>query len=179
MTKSPFDADPVIASAVETSGQQKELADRAIAQLTDEQLHEALDSETNSVAVIMQHLAGNIRSRWTDFLTSDGEKPWRDRDGEFVDGNASREELQRLWEQGWECLLGALTQLSDGDLGKEVLIRGKPHTVIGAIDRQIAHYGYHIGQIVLIARILAKDKWTTLSIPRGESEAYNRRAWQK
>ena len=131
------------------------------------------------MAVIMQHLAGNMRSRWTDFLTSDGEKSWRDRDGEFVDDNASREDLQRLWEQGWRSLFDALAGLSDSDLGKEVLIRGKPHTVIGAINRQIAHYGYHIGQIVLIARILAQDNWQTLSIPRGESEAYNRRTWQK
>jgi len=177
MTESA-DSSFVIASAVETLGGWKRLADRAIEQLTDDQLHKALDPETNSVAVIMKHIAGNMRSRWTEFLTSDGEKPWRQRDNEFVDDIASGEELQQIWEQGWKCLFDALSELNDSDLDKEVCIRGKPYTVIGAIDRQIVHCGYHIGQIVLVARILARDNWRTLSIPRGESEEYNRRTWQ-
>lgn len=178
MTESSSDSNLVITGAVETFAGQKELADRAIAQLADDQLHRSLDPETNCVAVIMQHIAGNMRSRWTEFLASDGEKPWRNRDSEFVDEKLSREELQRIWERGWKCLFDALAQLSDDDLGKEVRSRGKPHTVVRAIDRQIDHYGYHIGQIVLVARILAQDNWTPLSIPRGESEAYNRRTWQ-
>ncbi len=178
MTDLPADSSPVIASAVETFRGQKELADRAIAQLTDSQLHKALDPATNSVAVIMKHMAGNMRSRWTDFLTSDGEKEWRHRDSEFVDEIASRDKLQQMWGSGWKCLFDTLSPLSDDDLGKEVLIRGKPHTVIRAIDRQIDHYGHHVGQIVIVARILAQDNWTTLSIPRGESEAYNTRTWE-
>ena len=111
-------------------------------------------------------------------LTSDGEKPWRDRDSEFVDDDSSREELMEMWEAGWECLFAAMSRLSDDDLGKVVKIRGEPHTVIRAIDRQIDHNAYHTGQIVLIARILVGDDWTNLSIPRGESEEYNRRVWR-
>ena len=178
MTDSPAASNLVIAGAAETFAGQKQLAERAIAQLADDQLHKSLDPETNSVAVIMKHIAGNLRSRWTEFLASDGEKPWRNRDSEFVDDISSREELMHIWERGWKCLFDALARLSDDDLGKEVPIRGKPHTVIRAIDRQIDHNAYHVGQIVLVARILAQDNWTTLSVPRGESEAHNRRIWQ-
>ena len=179
MTKSPFDADPVIASAVETSGQQKELADRAIAQLTDEQLHEALDPETNSVAVIMQHLAGNIRSRWTDFLTSDGEKPWRDRDDEFVDTFASRDDMIAAWESGWQRLFETLAALTPTDLARAITIRGETHTASQAILREMSHYAYHVGQIALVARVLAKDQWHELSIARGQSRQYNQRVWKR
>ena len=178
MTKPAYGPNPVIASALKRFGAQKQLADRAVTQLTDDQLHNPLDAETNSVAVIMKHIAGNMRSRWTDFLTQDGEKPWRDRDSEFIDDMAPREELQRMWEDGWSCLLDALSGLNDDDLGRQVVIRGTPHTVIEAIDRQIGHCGYHIGQIVLVARILAQDNWTTLSIPRGGSDAYDQRVWK-
>jgi hypothetical protein len=178
MSKSTSDDNVVIASAIETFRWQKDLAERAIVQLDDEQLHKPLDPETNSIAVIMKHMAGNMCSRWTDFLTSDGEKPCRHRDDEFVDDIGSREELQGLWEEGWTCVFDAVSQLSDQDLEKIVQIRGKPHSVIRAIDRAIDHYGYHVGQIVQIARIRAQHDWTTLSIPRGESEAYNQRLWQ-
>jgi len=178
MSKSKSGTNVVIASAAETFRRQKHLAERAIVQVDDERLHKPLDPVTNSIAVIMKHMAGNMCSRWTDFLTSDGEKPWRHRDGEFVDDITSRQELHDLWEKGWACVFDAISQLSDQDLHRIIQIRGKPHTVIRAIDRQIDHYGYHVGQIVQIARILAQDDWTTLSIPRGESEAYNQRTWQ-
>ena len=157
---------------------QKDLAERAIVQLDDDQLHQPLDENTNSVAVIMKHLAGNMRSRWTDFLTTDGEKEWRNRDREFVDDLPSRDDLMTHWERGWEGLFSTLNVLTEDDLTKTVRIRGKPHTVIEAIHRELDHYGYHVGQIVLVARVLAKDNWTTLTVPRGGSEEYNRRVWQ-
>ena len=125
----------------------------------------------------MKHVAGNLKSRWTEFLTTDGEKPWRNRDDEFVDTFSSRQELLDFWEQGWGCLFQSLESLRPEDLAKVVTIRGEPHTVPLAIHRSLAHCGYHIGQIVLIARILAEDKWETLTIPRGESASFNQRVW--
>jgi hypothetical protein len=166
-------------SAIDTFRKQKDLAERAMVQLTDEQLHQALDANTNSIAVIAKHMAGNMRSRWTDFLTSDGEKPWRNRDDEFVDTFRSRQELMEAWEHGWSVLLNSLASLAPGDLEQQICIRGEPHSVPLAILRQLDHYGYHVGQIVLIARILAKDRWRVLTIPRGESQQYNERVWQK
>ncbi len=155
----------------------KSLADKAIAQVHDERLHMALDANTNSLAVIMRHVAGNLRSRWTDFLTTDGEKPWRNRDEEFNDRFEHREQLLADWESGWTCLFKTLQSLTDTDLLKTILIRGEPHSVSLAIQRSVAHVCYHIGQIVLIARILAGDHWETITIPRGESSAHNQRVW--
>jgi uncharacterized damage-inducible protein DinB len=157
---------------------QKDFAERAIAQLGDEKLHQPLDENSNSVAVIMKHMAGNMLSRWTDFLNTDGEKPWRNRDSEFVDDLQSRDELMAFWQRGWDRLFSTLNALTVSDLTKTVRIRGEPHSVIQAIHRALDHYGYHVGQIVLVARVLARDGWTTLTIPRGESEEYNRRVWQ-
>ena len=159
--------DDVLEGAIATFRSQKRLAERAIAQLSDEKLREPLDGNTNSVAVIMKHVAGNLLSRWTDLLTSDGEKPWRDRDGEFVDAFTSREEVQEIWERGWKCLFGTLSTLGGEDLNRIVRVRGREYTVIRAIDRQMSHYGYHVGQIVLTARLLAKENWQTLTVPRG------------
>lgn len=152
-------------------------ADKAVAQLPDDKLHVALDPETNCISVIMKHLAGNLLSRWTDFLTTDGEKPWRDRDDEFVDTFADRDELLAYWESGWGRLFEALEGLTPADVGRAVAIRGEPHSVPLAIQRSLAHCGYHVGQIVLIARILAGDNWTTITIPRGGSAGFNRRVW--
>ena len=165
-------------SAIAKYQAQKDLAQRAIAQLGDEQLHQPLDENTNSVAIILKHLAGNMLSRWTDFLTTDGEKEWRNRDSEFVDDFPSRDDLMAFWQRGWDCLFATLSTLTVGDLTRSVPIRGKPHNVIEAIHRELDHYGYHVGQIVLTARVLAKDNWTTLTIPRGKSQEYNRRVWQ-
>jgi hypothetical protein len=170
-------ASPVINAALETFRGQKRLAERAIEQVTDAQLHESLGKDTNPIAVIVKHMAGNMRSRWTDFLTSDGEKSWRDRDGEFVDTLATRKEVLAAWEEGWRCVFQALEPLSDADLERQILIRGDAQTVVRAILRQIDHYGYHVGQIVLVARLLAGERWQTLSIPRGGSAAYNEREW--
>jgi uncharacterized damage-inducible protein DinB len=165
-------------SAAQNSFQaNKRLADRAVEQVTDDKLHVALDDNTNSVAIIMKHVAGNLTSRWTDFLTSDGEKPWRHRDREFVDSFHSRAEILDYWEQGWRCLLGTLAGLTPDDLGKTVTIRGEPHSVPLALQRSLGHTCYHVGQIILVARIHAGDQWQTLTIPKGESEQFNARHW--
>lgn len=155
----------------------KRLADRAVEQVPDDKLHAALDANTNSIAVIIKHVAGNLLSRWTDFLTTDGEKPWRNRDGEFVDSFRNRAELLEFWERGWTCLLTALKSLKPEDLDKTVLIRGEPHSVPLALERSLGHACYHIGQIVQVARIHAGEKWNTLTIPRGGSEQFNKASW--
>ena len=155
----------------ETFRSQKHLAERAISQVKDEHLHVPLDENTNAIAVIMKHIAGNLLSRWTEFLTTDGEKPWRERDGEFVDDFTSREETVDFWEQGWTRLFETLSELTETDLATTITIRGEPHTVLRATQRAIGHIGFHVGQIVLLARHLAKDDWTTLSIPRGSGES--------
>lgn len=155
--------------------QYKALADRAMAQVTDAQLFLALDDEANSIAILAKHMAGNMLSRWTDFLASDGEKPSRNRDGEFVDPPDTRAELLALWESGWACLFGALEPLTDADLGRTVLIRGEAHSVMQAVNRQIAHYAQHVGQIVLLAKHYAGNQWQSLSVPKNKSAEFNRR----
>ena len=146
-----------------------------MAQLSDEQLFVTLDPESNSIAIIVKHMAGNMRSRWTDFLTTDGEKPDRNRDSEFVDAPANREALLSLWEQGWQYLFGALEPLSEEDLQRTVRIRGEAHSVMQAINRQVAHYSYHCGQIVFLAKHFQASDWQSLSVPRGRSADFNRR----
>lgn len=146
--------------------QYKALAEKAIAQVTDEQLTAVLDPEMNSIAIIMKHLAGNMRSRWTNFLTSDGEKPDRHRDSEFVDPPETREALIQAWNEGWDRLFSALEPLSDADLTRTVTIRGEPHSVMQAIARQMAHYASHCGQIIFLAKHFQYKDWKSLSIPR-------------
>ena len=163
-----------IANAFEAN---KRLADRAVEQVPDDKLHVALDANTNSIAVIMKHVAGNLISRWTDFLTSDGEKPWRNRDEEFVDRFGSRAEVLEYWERGWACLLTALAKLKTEELGRTVTIRGEPHSVPLALARSLGHTCYHAGQIVQVARIHAGETWNTLTIPRGGSEEFNKSNW--
>jgi hypothetical protein len=153
----------------------KKQAEGAMAQVTNEQLFTAIDPEANSIAVIVKHMSGNMRSRWTDFLTSDGEKPDRHRDTEFEDPPATREALMALWEAGWDCLFGALEPLSDADLGRRVMIRDEAHSVMQAVNRQMAHYANHIGQIVLLAKHFQQAQWRSLSVPRGKSGEFNRR----
>ncbi len=172
-------ADLALREVITTFRTQKKLAERAIAQLDDAALHRSLHAETNSIAIIMKHMAGNMISRWTDFLTSDGEKPGRQRDSEFIDDFTTRQSVIDHWERGWKTLFDTLESLTPNDLTKTVTIRGEPHSVIRALLRQIDHYGYHVGQIVLVARILAGPDWTTLSIPRGGSDEYNQRTWKR
>lgn len=153
----------------------KSLADKAMAQVSDDQLIAVLDEESNSIAIIVKHMAGNMKSRWTDFLTSDGEKPNRHRDFEFVDPPVGRVALLALWEEAWGCLFNALEPLSETDLQRSITIRGEDHSVMQAINRQIAHLSYHCGQIVLLAKHLNHSGWKSLSIPRGKSEEFNQR----
>ena len=154
----------------------KKLGERAIAQLSDEELARAPDEESNSVAVIVKHLAGNMRSRWTDFLTSDGEKPDRHRDTEFEpDGGLTRAQLLERWERGWGQLFAALEPLQGDDLLRTVMIRGEPHSVLQAINRQLTHYASHVGQIVYLAKHWKSKDWKSLSVPRGQSEQFNQK----
>ncbi len=156
--------------------QYKKMAEKAIAQVTDEELHVALDPESNSIAVLMKHITGNMRSRWRDFLTSDGEKPDRHRDTEFeMPERISRAQLMEMWERGWKYVFDALEPLSDADLTRTVFIRSEPHSVMQAINRQIAHYAGHIGQIIFLAKHFRSAEWKTLSVPRGKSEEFLRR----
>ena len=155
--------------------QYKQLGERAMAQVTDEQLFATLDEEANSIATIIKHITGNMRSRWTDFLTSDGEKPTRNRDHEFVDPPATREALLQEWEQGWACVFAAIEPLTDADLSRTVTIRGEAHSVMQAINRQLAHYPMHLGQIILLAKHYAGARWQTLSVARNRSAEFNRK----
>ena len=155
----------------------KRLAEGAMAQLSDNDFFNALDPESNSVAVIVKHIAGNMRSRFTDFLTTDGEKPDRHRDQEFeMTLGTTHADVMQWWEDGWQCVLGAIESLKPEDVERTVLIRGEPHTALQAINRQIAHYAYHIGQIVFVAKHLRSAEWNSLSIPRGKSEEFNKKA---
>jgi hypothetical protein len=160
--------------ALRTFREYKSLAEGAIAQIDEEAFFHLLDSESNSVAILVKHLSGNLRSRWTDFLTSDGEKPGRHRDEEFIQEGDDRRRLMAEWEAGWAILFGALEPLTAEDMDRTVVIRGVPHTIPRAIQRQIAHYAYHTGQIVLLCKHLRRSEWLSLGIPRGQSEAFNR-----
>jgi uncharacterized damage-inducible protein DinB len=155
----------------------KKLAERAMEQCPDEGLCATLDGESNSIAVIVKHMVGNMRSRWSDFLTTDGEKPDRHRDTEFEEPAKSRKELLAAWERGWKYVFDALAGLSDADLTLTVLIRTEPHSVMQAINRQVAHYSYHVGQITFLAKHFAvqSGKWTALTVPRKQSAAFNAR----
>jgi len=154
----------------------KRLTEGAMAQITDEELFVALDAEANSIAVIIKHLAGNMRSRFTDFLTTDGEKPDRHRDQEFeVSAETSRAEVMKWWEEGWARVFAAVDGLTPEDVTRTVTIRGEPHTVLEAINRQIAHYACHCGQILFLAKHFRAGEWKSLSIPRGKSEEVNRK----
>jgi len=164
-----------VEDSIEIFRQYKRLGERAIAQVADEQLSASLDEESNSIAIIVKHLTGNMRSRWTDFLTTDGEKPTRNRDGEFVEPPGTREALMREWEAGWACVFAAMEPLNDADLGRTVMIRGEAHSVMQAINRQVAHYSMHLGQIILLAKHYSGAQWQTLSVPRNKSAEFNRK----
>jgi len=153
----------------------KALAEKTFAQLTDEQIHWQPAGAPNNIYIIVQHMSGNMLSRFTDFLTSDGEKPWRQRDAEFEDGTpgGTKAEMLSIWEKGWDCTMQAINSLTAEDLAKTIYIRTEPHTVIDAINRQLAHYPYHVGQIVYIGKVLKGEDWQSLSIPKGQSQQFN------
>lgn len=151
----------------------KLLGEKTFDQLTDEALFWQYNEESNSIATIVHHLNGNMLSRWTDFLESDGEKTWRNRDEEFENNIHTRQEMLDLWNKGWSCLFNALNSLTEADLNRIIYIRNQGHTVLEAINRQLAHYPYHIGQIIYIGKMAANEHWNSLSIPRSQSKSYN------
>ncbi len=154
----------------------KTLAEAALAQVSDEDLFLTLDRETNSLAVLVQHMGGNLRSRFTDFLTTDGEKPDRHRDAEFeVAPDTTRAQLMARWEEGWGCLLSTLASLTPDDLLKTITIRHEPHSVVEALQRSLCHQAYHVGQIVMLAKHYVSETWRPLTVPRGKTEEFNRR----
>jgi hypothetical protein len=164
-----------IENALEEFRGMKALADKAVAQVSDEEFFRAIDPESNSIAVIMKHMAGNMRSRWTDFLNSDGEKPDRHRDTEFELEAEDRAAIQGRWEEGWRLVFSAVEPLAGEDLLRTVTIRREPHTIVEAVNRQLTHYGEHIGQIIFLAKHLKSSAWRTLSVPRGGSAAFNKK----
>lgn len=157
----------------------KSLGEKTFSQLPDEKLFWKYNDESNSIASIVKHLWGNMLSRWTDFLTTDGEKEWRDRDAEFDNDITTREELLNKWNEGWQCLFSALASLRSEDLEKEIFIRNQGHTVMEAINRQLAHYPYHIGQIVFLGKMVCGNRWTSLSIPKNASKKFNANKFAK
>jgi Protein of unknown function (DUF1572) len=163
----------LLSSSLRIFKQYKTLADKAIEQIDEGGLYWKPEPESNSIANIMKHMSGNMLSRWSDFLTSDGEKEWRNRDSEFEDNKGPVTDVFDDWEKGWNCLFEALEPLTNNDLGKIVYIRNEPHSVMEAINRQIAHYAYHVGQIVYLAKAIKSTQWQTLSIAKGQSQAFN------
>ena len=157
----------------------KMLGDKTFSQLEDEKLFWQYHNDSNSIATIVKHLWGNMLSRWTDLLTTDGEKEWRNRDSEFENDILTRQELIDKWEEGWKCLFHTINTLASDDLEKEIYIRNQGHSVTEAINRQLAHYPYHIGQIVFIGKMICENNWTSLSIPKGNSNAYNAEKFSK
>jgi hypothetical protein len=174
-----MNSSPILEVVIDELEKIKKLADKAIAQVDDAQLWAKLDQDENSIGVLMRHMAGNMRSRWTDFRTTDGEKPDRNRDQEFEEPLLPREELVAEWEDGWRRVFEALASISDADLGSIVYIRSEPHSIYKAISRQVAHYAGHTYQILLLAKHFKGHDWKTLSIPRGQSEEFNRRMLAK
>jgi len=157
----------------------KLLGDKTFEQLAEEKLFFKYNEDSNSIAVIVKHLHGNMMSRWTDFLTTDGEKEWRKRDGEFEDTVFTKQDLLALWEEGWNCLFNALDSLTESDFSTTIYIRNQGHSVMEAINRQLAHYPYHVGQIVFIGKMLANHPWKSLSIPKNASRTYNAEKFSK
>ena len=151
----------------------KLLGDKTLDQLSEEQLFWHYNEESNSIATLVKHLSGNMLSRWTNFLTTDGEKEWRNRDHEFEHEVGTKEEVLEQWNRGWNCFLNALKELTEEDLGKEIFIRNQGHTVLEAINRQLSHYPYHVGQMVYSAKLLINTNWKSLSIPKGQSQVFN------
>ena len=164
---------PYLKSAVRQFEMYKKLGEGAMQQIPDDKLNWQANEDSNSAAVIVKHLWGNMLSRWTDFLTTDGEKPWRERDAEFENNLPNREAIMQKWNEGWQCLFNALNSITDNDLEKIIYIRNEGHSILEAINRQIAHYSYHVGQIVYIAKLVKSADWQTLSIARSQSKQYN------
>ncbi len=166
-------ASHFLESAIKRLSYYKQLGDKAFEQLSEQDFHYQPNNESNSIATIIQHVAGNMFSRWTDFLTTDGEKPWRNRDLEFDKKPLNYQQLLDIWQKAWDCCIGTLETLSEEDLLKTIYIRGEGLLVVDAVNRQLAHYPYHVGQIIYLAKILKNESWQNLSIPKGKSNNYN------
>lgn len=163
-----------LSSSIKQFEYYKQLGDKTFSQLTDKDIHFQYNSESNSIAIITKHMVGNMLSRWTNFLTEDGEKEWRERDREFEDTYDNKEEMINAWEKGWNCVFDALKPISEAQLEQIVYIRHQGHTVTEAINRQLAHYAYHVGQLVFLGKMITAENWKSLSIPKGESTSYNK-----
>jgi hypothetical protein len=169
-----MDSKHYLEDALDNLRKLKNLADKALTQVDKDDFFTVIDAESNSIAIILKHMAGNMRSRWTDFLSSDGEKPDRNRDSEFIiERSESKTEILLKWENGWDCVFDAIESLGPDDLNKTVYIRNEPHSVIQAINRQLSHYAYHVGQIVFLAKHFKTINWRSLSIPKGKSDQFN------
>jgi len=166
-------------SAIKRLSYYKELGDKTFEQLDEKDLHFIPNAESNSIALIIQHVAGNMLSRWTDFLTTDGEKDWRNRDTEFEEQDLTKQQLLDLWQKGWDCFLNTLRSLTPGDLLKTIYIRSEGLLVIDAINRQLAHYPYHVGQIIYLAKVIKNEEWQNLSIAKGHSNQFNQQMHAK
>lgn len=166
-------AKTYLESAIKRLATYKMLGEKTFEQLEEKDFHYQPNNTSNSIALIIQHMSGNMLSRWTNFLTEDGEKPWRNRDTEFEPGQYTAAQLKELWQKGWNCLLGTLQSLTEEDLLKTIYIRSEPLSAIDAINRQLAHYPYHVGQIIYIGKILKDEKWQNLSIEKGKSDQFN------
>lgn len=166
-------ANEFLQSAIKRLAYYKDLGDKTFEQLNDADLHYKTDEDNNSIAIIIQHMAGNMLSRWTDFLTSDGEKQWRNRDDEFEVQQQSKEQLMAYWEKGWDRCLSSIRSLKEDDLLRTIYIRGEAMPAVDAINRQLAHYPYHVGQIIYIGKIIKRSGWKNLSIPKGNSRQFN------
>ena len=168
-----------LSSAIKQFEYYKSLGDKTLAQLTFEELKKEFAEDSNSISIIVKHIVGNMLSRWTNFLSEDGEKEWRKRDEEFDDTFTSKEDLINAWNNGWKCLFNALKPLAPNDLSKIIYIRNQGHTVTEAINRQMMHYAYHIGQIVFLGKLIKEKNWQSLSIPKGKSKNYNKDKFSK
>ena len=180
MSDKPLDiASSYLQNALKLYAYYKKLGDKTFEQIEDNDISWRPNEESNSIAILVKHISGNMLSRWTDFLKSDGEKPLRNRDDEFEDDISSKDELVKRWEQGWNCLFSMLQSLEQEDLLRSVRIRKETHTVLEAINRQLTHYAYHIGQIIYVAKSIKSLKWQSLSIPKGESDRFNKEMFSK
>lgn len=166
-------AENFLSSYIKRSSYYKELCDKTFEQITEPDFHYQPNKESNSIAIIIQHLVGNMLSRFTNFLTEDGEKPWRNRDTEFEEQQLSKNQLLKKWNEGWDCFLSVVKSLTEDDLQKKITIRSEELTVVDALNRQLAHYPYHVGQIVYIGRMIKAEQWKTLSIAKGKSDEFN------
>lgn len=178
MTSTPVSQN-YLESSIKQFEYYKSLGDKTFAQISDEEIHWQFNEDSNSIAIIVKHIVGNMLSRWTNFLTEDGEKTWRQRDTEFEDTYTSKAEMLADWEKGWQCLFDAIQPLKSEDVSSIIYIRNQGHTVLEAMTRQLCHYSYHIGQLVYVGKMITSTNWTSLSIPKGNSASYNKEKFKK